>query len=80
MDKKNIDIIKTCLNKAGLTDLPTNPNQNLSDYGMDSLLMVLTLAEIEKYLNKNIPVTNFNQNNFATINSIIVFLKKENLL
>ncbi len=80
MSTTNVEIIKQCLVKAGFTYLPQDPNQKLSDFGMDSLYMVLTIAEIEKEFKKNVPVANFNQANFATINSIIEFLIQEKIL
>ena len=43
-----IERIKTALQKAGLPDLPTDPNSSLEDCGFDSLIAVLSIAQLEQ--------------------------------
>ena len=66
--------IKQAIQRAGLETLPENDKDDLIDYGMDSLMMVLSVAELEKLFKIKIPASLFSEEKFESIHSIKEFM------
>lgn len=70
-----IERIKAVLSAAGLAELPEDINEDLTDYGMDSLMMVLSLGGLEKAFGLRVPAERFTPEAFRSIASIAEFLR-----
>ncbi len=68
--------IRDYLNQVGLDELPSEDDADLSDYGFDSLMIVLLVVEIEKDLGIRIPGSLATKENFESISSIELLIKK----
>lgn len=59
--------IRKSLLAIGMPSVPTDPNENLEDHGLDSLMMVLAVAQLEKEFAIKIPGSKVEEANFSTI-------------
>lgn len=69
--------IKHCLMKSGLEALPTSSAASLADFGLDSLLIVLLVLQLESEFTINIPADLILAENFSTIDSITNLVQKQ---
>lgn len=68
--------IKAHLAHIGMEELPDNDDTSLTEYGFDSLMIVLLVVEIEKNFGIRIPGALATQENFDSVSSIESLLKK----
>jgi acyl carrier protein len=71
--------IKDLLLASGMFDLPETAQEELSDYGFDSLTVVLLISNLEKEFQIKFETDGFDIKNFSTIETIekyILSLKK----
>lgn len=66
--------IRTVLTSLGLSSVPDSPEESLADYGLDSLMMVLAVAQFEKEFSVKIPGDLVEEENFATLNKLEAML------
>lgn len=69
------NIVKSSLNEIGLNSDGVNDQDSLFDHGLDSLMTVLLISKLEEKLGKNLNLSDFSQNKFETISSIVSFIK-----
>lgn len=69
-----INKIKEALLESGIHSLPADPHENLENYGMDSLVMVLSVSALEKKLNIKIPASKFSEEKFKSLHTIQKFV------
>lgn len=62
--------IKDLLNRSGLIDVPSTPDEALTQYGLDSLTLVMFIVELENELGIKIDPSLARIENFETINKI----------
>lgn len=62
--------IRQVLENIGLASLPESAGDSLADYGLDSLMIVLSVAGFEKEFSIKIPADKVDESSFATIASI----------
>ena len=67
-------IIIDSLKKIGLESIPKSSDEELINYGLDSLMTVLLFSEIENQLNIKLSTENFNEKSFSSINNITVLM------
>ncbi|MBD63698.1 MAG: hypothetical protein CME62_00700 [Halobacteriovoraceae bacterium] len=67
--------IENCLKKAGLPEIPDSPQQNLSDWGLDSLVMVKSLVEFENEFNLRITAEEFSEEAFESLDALEKYLQ-----
>lgn len=53
-----------------MASLPASSTEPLADHGFDSLMIVLTVAQLEKEFGIKIPGAKVDEENFASIDSI----------
>ena len=76
MSAQNIqNRIRTVLTGLGLSSVPESATESLMDYGLDSLMMVLAIAQFEKEFGVKIPGEKVEEENFSTIAKIESMLK-----
>ncbi len=68
--------VESVLRQAGLEQLPPDPCTDLRLYGMDSLMMVLTVSELESAFNLRITPAVFAESHFHSIASIEAFVRR----
>jgi acyl carrier protein len=68
--------LRDALTSAGMPELPSSPTALLADYGLDSLIMVLSIIEFEKTFAIKIPAKDFKPEAFTTLSSLELFLKE----
>lgn len=68
--------IKNCLKMAGLNEIPQDDGANLALYGFDSLLTVLTVAQLEKEFDIKIESETFDQAHFTSVKSLENYLNQ----
>lgn len=68
--------IRSTLLGLGLSSVPESAEESLADYGLDSLMMVLAVAQFEKEFAVKIPGELVEEENFSTINKLEAMLKQ----
>jgi acyl carrier protein len=68
MDKKAR--VRECLRRAGLARLPQGDGDDLVTCGMDSLLAVLTVIELEREFAARIPANSVRAASFESVNHL----------
>ncbi|NMO13920.1 acyl carrier protein [Pyxidicoccus fallax] len=71
-----VERIGKALRAAGMEDLPTGTSESLSAYGMDSLMMVLSVAALEKEFSIRISGRDFSEAAFQNLASLAFWLRK----
>ncbi|NTX16077.1 acyl carrier protein [Myxococcus sp. CA051A] len=71
-----LERIKKALRIAGMEELPSDTSEPLAAYGMDSLLMVLGVAALEKELSLRISGRDFSEQAFHSLDSLTAWLRK----
>ncbi len=71
-----LDRVQAALRHAGLDQLPPAAGADLRLYGMDSLMMVLTVSELESAFNIRITPAVFAESHFHSIASITAFVRR----
>jgi len=62
--------IRACVRRAGLRELPPGDADDLGPYGLDSLLAVLTVIEIQKEFATVVPASAVRDASFDTIDHL----------
>ena len=70
------DRISKALRAAGMTELPSSPSEELSLYGMDSLMMVLSVAALEKEFSLRISGREFSEDCFRDLNALVAWMRR----
>lgn len=65
-----IQRIRRALTRAGMTEIPDQLDAPLADHGMDSLIMVLSVAELEREFAVAITAHEFSEESFRTLGSV----------
>jgi acyl carrier protein len=65
-----IQRIRRALARAGMTELPDDNDTPLADHGMDSLIMVLSVAELEREFGVSITAYEFSEQSFHTLGTV----------
>jgi acyl carrier protein len=68
--------IGKALRAAGMAELPSSTSEELALYGMDSLMMVLSVAALEKEFSMRIPGRDFSEDFFRDLDSLAGWLRK----
>lgn len=68
--------ISKALRAAGMAELPSSPSEELSLYGMDSLMMVLSVAALEKEFSLRISGREFSEDCFRDLNALEAWLRR----
>ncbi len=64
------NVIITALHTIGMTHIPSDENEPLANYGLDSLKVALLVMELERALNEPIDLSLFSEEQFKTLSSI----------
>jgi acyl carrier protein len=67
--------IRKVLLAIGLPSVPDEANESLLDHGLDSLMIVLSVAAFEKEFSLKIPADKVDESAFATLENIEKLLK-----
>jgi acyl carrier protein len=67
--------IGRALRAAGLPQVPEDVHEELSLHGMDSLMMVLSVAALEKEFALRIPAHAFSEEAFQTLEALAGFMR-----
>lgn len=67
--------IGRALRAAGMPELPEDVHEQLSLHGMDSLMMVLSVAALEKEFGLRIPAQAFSEEAFETLGTLADFMR-----
>lgn len=67
--------IKTVLNQSGFAALPTNNEEALVNYGLNSLTLALLIMNLGQEFSIKIPVLPIDKDRFTSINSIALYIK-----
>ena len=70
------DRVRAILEKVGMSPSPEKGDDALLDYGFDSLMMVLIIAELEKEFKIKIPASTIDEEIFSTLDSLEKFAKE----
>lgn len=62
--------VRACLRRAGVSRLPPGDADDLGAYGLDSLLSVLTVIELQKEFGVTIPASAVTDKAFDSINHV----------
>jgi acyl carrier protein len=65
-----IQRIRRALARAGMAELPDDIDAPLADHGMDSLIMVLSVAELEREFAVSITAHELIEQSFRTLSSV----------
>jgi acyl carrier protein len=65
-----IQRIRRALTRAGMAELPDDIDTPLAEHGMDSLIMVLSLAELEREFAVSITAHELIEQSFRTLSSV----------
>lgn len=65
-----IQRIRGALTRAGMTELPDDIDTPLADHGMDSLMMVLSVAELEREFAVSITAHELIEQGFHTLRAV----------
>jgi acyl carrier protein len=68
-------LIRLSLSNVGMDELPSDASEDLTSYGLDSLMSALLFSELESTLKKDLITTNFTQESFRSIKNIEIFIK-----
>lgn len=68
-------LIRQSLSNVGMDELPTDPADDLTSYGLDSLMSALLFSELESLIKKDLVTKDFTQDSFRSINNIETFIK-----
>jgi acyl carrier protein len=68
-------LIRQSLSNVGMDELPSDSTEDLTSYGLDSLMSALLFSELEITLKKDLITTNFTQESFRSIKNIEIFIK-----
>ncbi|MGE3262092.1 MAG: acyl carrier protein [Bacteriovoracia bacterium] len=68
--------IRKSLLGLGLSSLPDSSEEALADHGLDSLMMVLAVAQFEKEFSVKIPGDLVEEENFSTISKLETMLRQ----
>lgn len=68
--------ISKALRAAGLAELPASPSEELALYGMDSLMMVLSVAALEKEFSLRISGREFSEDCFRDLSALEAWLRR----
>ena len=71
-----IQKIREAMRRAGFQDAPNDPRARLADFGFDSLMVVLTVSELEREFAMKIPAASLEERTFESLTEIEAFLKK----
>ncbi|MFY2558089.1 phosphopantetheine-binding protein [Corallococcus terminator] len=71
-----LEHIKKALLSAGMEALPTDTAESLATHGMDSLLMVLSVAALEKELSLRISGKDFSEQSFHSLDTLAAWLRE----
>jgi acyl carrier protein len=71
-----IERIGRALERAGLAGVPADIHAPLADHGMDSLLMVLSVAELEREFSVTIGTDLFSEAAFDTLAAVQALLRR----
>ncbi|MDY7226124.1 acyl carrier protein [Hyalangium rubrum] len=71
-----LERIGKALRVAGMAELPSSPSEELATYGMDSLMMVLTVAALEKEFSLRISGRDFSEEVFRDLDSLAGWLRR----
>ncbi len=66
--------VRACLRRAGLARLPPDDSTDLGAYGLDSLLVVLTVIELQKEFQTQIPANAVTAASFASVNHLAALI------
>ena len=69
-----IQRIREAIKRAGLEELPDDISARLEDAGFDSLMVVLTVSQLEKEFKIKIPAASIGDTTFESLSSISEFL------
>lgn len=64
------DKIRLCLEKIQFPHLPGRPDENLITLGLDSLMFVLLVVELERCFQVKFTDDQLNEKNFESLNTI----------
>ncbi len=70
-----LERIGRALRAAGMETLPEDVHEDLAVHGMDSLMMVLSVAELEKEFGLRISAQAFSEESFLTLHALDGFMK-----
>lgn len=70
------DRIGKALRAAGMAEVPSSPSEELAAYGMDSLMMVLAVAALEKEFSLRISGREFSEDVFRDLESLAGWLRR----
>jgi acyl carrier protein len=71
-----IERIRRALTRAGMTELPDDIDAPLADHGMDSLIMVLSVAELEREFALSITAHAFSEESFRTLGAVRALVQR----
>lgn len=71
-----IERIRSALQQAGLAEVPADIHAPLADHGMDSLLMVLSVAELERAFAVAISADDFSEAAFESLAAVQALLQR----
>lgn len=71
-----LERIGRALRRAGLEEVPGDVHASLADHGMDSLIMVLSVAELECEFALSIPTEEFSEDSFRTLDTLRMWLEE----
>jgi|GEM_PF-4434640 len=71
-----LEHIKKALLSAGMEELPTDTSESLVTHGMDSLMMVLGVAALEKELSLRISGKDFSEQAFHSLDTLEAWLRE----
>jgi acyl carrier protein len=66
--------VRECLRRAGLSRLPPGDADDLGAYGLDSLLSVLTVIELQKEFGITIPASAVMDASFDSIDHLVTLI------
>jgi acyl carrier protein len=69
--------VKECLRRAGLERLPAEDTDDLRACGLDSLLSVLTLVELQREFGIRIPASAVTDTSFASVDHLAALIPDE---
>lgn len=70
------DRVKNVLTKAGFVSVPENHQDDLYDYGLNSLTLALLIVELENEFDIKIPVLPIDKNRFMSIETISNYMNE----
>lgn len=71
-----IEKIKQSLLSSGLVSVPDDPDAPLADYGLDSLMIVMFVLDLQTRFGVVVPAAEVNEINMRSLSSLEKMLKK----